>query len=188
MTGSCPRRARSRAGPGGVIAVRWRAEVTCDGGLAPMRSRPLKTNAAFHALPFVEPIAYGAEPISEPAVSQERLTATRMHVAAIIVATRFRRGPGSATQAPAASAGTGTTASSSLTLKATPTHAAATRTQRARPVWVARTSDHNAAIRSRPITASIVSLRAVSTATGNTASASAAPSAATVPNTRRTAS
>jgi hypothetical protein len=41
-----------------------------------MRSVPLKTNAAFHALPFVEPIAYGRSCAGNSSVAVSHASAT----------------------------------------------------------------------------------------------------------------
>ena len=72
-------------------------------------------------------------------------------------------------------------------MKAKPITAAAANDQRTRPHSSARHESHNAATSNAASTESIVSLRAVSTDTGKTASASAAVSAATNPNGRRNA-
>src|SRR4029077_12408883 len=105
------------------------------------------------------------------------------------------RTPAARTRAPGAAAhshssamlGSAISDSPSLTLKATPIIAAASSDQRNRPFSRACQDSHSAAISSAANSESIVSLRAVSTDIGSTASAAAARAAALKPNGRYSA-
>ena len=149
---------------------------------------PLNTNAAFHALPFVEPIAQGRScaGTSSVAVSHERATATYTAPAADSCAARRLPAAGRPSHAITASPGSAITDSSSFTSKATPSAAAAPSSHALRPVSQARSSSSRASTIRTIITASMVSLREVITSTGSTAIASAAASPAAGPHNRRT--
>jgi hypothetical protein len=125
-------------------------------------------------LPVPEPIGYGRWPggVSDATAIHDNPTPTSATAAPASTSGR-RRAPAAATHI-AARAGSATSASASLTLKASPTNPAAVRTQTARRVCSPRTDAHNAPTRSAVITESIVSLRAVSTEIGRTASAAPA--------------
>jgi hypothetical protein len=94
---------------------------------------------------------------------------------------RLSRVAGSPSQASTTSPGSAIKDSRSFTSKATPSAAAAQSSQRVRPVRTARTSSTSARTVSAIITPSIVSERAVMTAIGSTASASAEASPAAAP-------
>ncbi len=149
----------------------------------------MKTNAEFQALPLVEPYAHGRScaPNSRVPVNHASATTTYTTAASASCTTRRRRAPGSPSQASSASPGSATTDSSSFTSKAIPSAAAAPSSQTVRPLRAARTSSASASTVSAIITASIVSLRAVITSIGSTASASAEASPARTPNTGLTA-
>ena len=95
---------------------------------------------------------------------------------------------GEPSQNSAASAGTASSASISLTSNASPTATPASTSASWRPPATARTVSHNAATSSSIITPSIVSLRAVRTEAGSSASAAALARAAARPASGRTAS
>ena len=114
-----------------------------SGDFPPRRSVPLNTNAAFHALPFVEPIAYG--PVvggEQQRGGQPRQRHRHVH----------HGGRSQLQQSPHAGAGqrrdrrtrrvpgSATSDSSSLTLNATPSAAAPASSQALRPVSTARTT------------------------------------------------
>ena len=81
-----------------------------------------------------------------------------------------------------------TSPSNSLTLNESPITAPAATIGHARRVCAPQTTSQAAATSRAIIAESIVSLRAVRTATGKTASAAAAPSPAVLPKSRRTRS
>ena len=148
----------------------------------------MNTNAAFHALPLVEPIAYGRSCAgnSSVAVSHDSATATYTTPAVPSCARRRTREPAMPTYANAAIPGSATSDSSSLTSNATPSAAAPASSHAPRPVSTARTTASSASTSTSIITPSIVSLRAVITSIGSTAIAAAAAIPAGALQIRRT--
>ncbi len=151
---------------------------------------PLNTNAAFQALPLVEPIAYGRSCAGKSSVALSHDSATSTYTIAAGTKRLIRRigEPRSPTYASSASPGSATIDSSSLTLKATPSSAAPPSSQPLRSVSIARTIESIASTSISIITASIVSLREVITSIGSTAIATAAAIPAVALHIRRTTS
>ncbi len=138
-------------------------------------------------LPLDDPIGNGRclRGVIEAIAVHDSATATSVAPVASTVRMRIP-GPAAHTHSNT-SAGNAINISVSLTLKARPITAAAPIDQRRRPLASARHVSHSAATSSAARTESIVSLRAVNTDTGSTASASAEASAAPYPNGRRNA-
>ena len=137
---------------------------------------PLNTNAAFQALPLVEPIAQGRSCAGTSSVAVSQASATTTYTApaaASCSARRAERRRGSRAARTAASAGQRDERLEQLHVEG---DARARRRRPAasasRPVSHARTISSSASTISAIITASIVSLREVITSTGSTASAS----------------
>ncbi len=153
----------------------------------------MKTNAAFHGLPLVEPTAYGRECAGTRSVITSHESATATYAAP---APRSRKlvarlpSLGSArnpSHAISASGGNASQLSASFTLKAMPSTAAAPMSQPAPLLCSALTTRHSASVSSAIMIASVVSLRAVITSIGSTASAAADAIAARAPNGARSA-